>query len=95
MSVRGFHALARRLGVPVQVGALQTRGLFDRATKSEPLTGKDFAPHLAGSPSVLLETLTGLGMGDPLTVDGEAFTVRDLIRESDGGTTRYFLAETP
>jgi hypothetical protein len=83
--------LARRLGVPVVVGSTTTRGLYSATTKAESLTGKDYAPDLVGSPSVLLETVAGLGMDDPLTVDGTAWVVRDLLMESDGALTRYFL----
>lgn len=92
MAARGFQTLARRLGVPVSVGSTTTRGLYDKATKAESLTGKDYAPALVGSPSVLLETVADLGMNDALTVDGVAYVVRDYLAESDGETTRYFLA---
>nr|WP_320131994.1 hypothetical protein [uncultured Holophaga sp.] len=91
MSARGFQTLARRLGVLVVVGSLTTRGLYDRATKSEALTGKDYAPDLVGTPSVLMETVDGLGVDDPLTVDGTSWVVRDLLAEGDGALTRYFL----
>jgi len=95
VSVRGFQTLARRLGVPVVVGSLTTRGFYSASTKPEDLTGKDYAPELVGSPSVLLETVEGLGVDDPLTVDGKAWVVRYPLQESDGAVTRYFLAEAP
>lgn len=91
MSARGFQTLARRIGVPVVVGSLTTRGLYSASTKAESLTSKDYAPELVGSPSILLETVEGLGLDDALTVNGKAWVVRDLLVESDGALTRYFL----
>jgi hypothetical protein len=93
VSCRGFQTLARRKGVPVVVGSDTTRGLFTYATKAETITEKSYAPELVGSPSVLLETVDGLHIDDPITVNGMARVVRDLLRESDGELTRYFLAE--
>lgn len=101
--VRGFATLARRMGVQVVLPSGGTvLGLFDRSTKAKGFDRSESQVMTSG-PSVVLETVPGLGCGAALTLvplpgrhsvlsaAGESFEIRDFEAEDDGALTRYHL----
>ncbi len=89
--VRGFATLARRMGVPVILPNGETvLGLFDRSTKAKGFDRGE-SQVMANWPSVLLETVPGLGCGAELEIGGARCAVRDFEAEDDGALTRYHL----
>ena len=85
-------------GVPVVYGSQSTWGHYDKASAR----AFDGTEVLATVPSVVIAAgaLAGLAIGQPITVDGTAYVIRDFgagqeyDTPPDGGLTRIYLAES-
>lgn len=77
-------------GVPVSFGSLTTKALFDKAGTVQDLGG---LPITVQEDSILFATvaLPGLKKDSSLTVDGTAYTVRNVQRQDDGKVSRATL----
>lgn len=76
------------IGVDVTAGEATTKGILDTADE-ELLRGE--GTHLIGKGIVVTlktDSLPGLKIGDPITVDGRAYVVRDKLQTGDGALTR-------
>lgn len=85
------QAMLDTFGVPVVLGAVTAKGIFDN-----PEAVLEGSPDMAAArPTVLVKTGTfpALATGADLTVDGEAFKVAGFHRVEDGATTIIDLAK--
>lgn len=89
-----FDSLFRDFPSTVAVGAVTVTGIFSRTVEAHQFGSQD-ATVIVADPNVLVRTssLPALHVGDALTVDGHAWTVRDRHAEADGRLTRVFLTE--
>lgn len=89
-----FDSLFRDFASAVVVGTIAVEGVFSRSVEAHQFGSQD-STVLMADPNVLVRTssLPALHIGDPIVVDGHAWTIRDRKAESDGRLTRLFLTE--
>jgi hypothetical protein len=87
-----FDAALTDFGDEVVFGGIVTSGILDLdgVTLNDPETGA----LIERVPSVIVKSgvLTGVARGSALTVAGDSYSVRDILRMDDGAHTRLVLS---